>query len=98
MGLPPYAKNRPPVYSEDGETTPNNLRLHCHRLNSKVVILFSGGIKTRSKAQDCPNVKSHFLLANRLTNIIDRAIQERDIRWTDTDADIQYDNEMTLYY
>lgn len=98
MGLPPYAKDRPPVYAEDGETSPNNLRLYCHRLNTNVVILFNGAIKTQAKAQECPNVKAHFLLANQLTNIIDQAFQEKDIKWIDTDADIEYDNDMILYY
>lgn len=98
MGLPPYAMGRPPVYTEDGETAPNNLRLYCHRLNPNVVILFNGAIKTEAKAQECPNVKTHFLLANQLTNIIDQAFQEKDILWIDADTDIEYDDGMILYY
>ncbi|WP_291867944.1 hypothetical protein [Maribacter sp.] len=98
MGLPPYAMGRPPVYTEDDETAPNNLRLYCHRLNSNVVILFNGAIKTQDKAQECPNVKTHFLLANQLTNIIDQAFQERDIIWIDSDTDINYEDDVILYY
>ena len=98
MGLPPNHKNRPPVYTEDGEIAPNNLRLYCHRLNSNAVILFGGAIKTKDIAQNCPNVKQHFLLANQLANIIDQAFQEKDIMWTDNDTDINYEDDLILYY
>ena len=98
MGLPPYAMGRPPVYTEDGETTPNNLRLYCHRLNSNVVILFDGAIKTQDKAHECPNVKEHFLLANRLTNIIDQAFRDKEILWNHNDTDIDYHEDLILYY
>lgn len=98
MGLPPHAMDRPPVYTEDSETAPNNLRLYCHRLNPNVVILFNGAIKTQNKAQECPNVKAPFLQANQLTNIIDQAFQERDILWINLDKDIHYDEDMILYY
>jgi hypothetical protein len=98
MGLPPYTKDRQPVYTEDGVTTANNLRLYCHCLNPKVVFLFNGGIKTETKAQECPNVKTHFLLANQLTNIIDRSFQEKDIIWTNDFTDIDYEDDMNLYY
>jgi len=97
-GLPPYGMDRPPVYTEDDETEPNNLRLYCHRLNPNVVILFNGGIKTEAKAQECPNVKTHFILANQLTNIIDQAFQEREIKWINSDTDIDYEEDMILYY
>ncbi|WP_299431146.1 hypothetical protein [uncultured Maribacter sp.] len=98
MGLPPYAMGRPPVYTEDGKTAPNNLRLYCHRLNPNVVILFNGGVKTEALAQECPNVKTHFLLANQLTKIIDQAFQNKDIKWINEDTDIDYDNNLILYY
>ena len=98
VGLPPYGMERPPVYTEDGETASNNLRLYGHRLNPHVVILFNGAIKTEVTAQQCPNVKTHFLLANQLTNIIDQAFQENDIRWIDEDTDIDYEDNLILYY
>lgn len=98
VGLPPYAKNRPPVYTENDKTASNNLRLYCHRLNPKVVILFNGALKTQDKAQECPNVKPHFLLANQLTKILDQAFQEKDILWINDDSDIDYYDELILYY
>ncbi|MEC7782167.1 MAG: hypothetical protein VYB38_02085 [Bacteroidota bacterium] len=98
LALPPYAMDRPPVYTEDGDTLPNNLRLYCHRLNPKVVILFNGAIKTQDKAHNCPNVKQHFLQANQLTNIIDRAFQEKEIFWTEDYNDIDFDDDLILYY
>jgi hypothetical protein len=63
-----------------------------------VVILFNGAIKTEAKAQECANVKSHFLLANQLTTIIDKAFQEHDINWINEDTDIDYDDDLILYY
>ncbi|MGJ8715260.1 MAG: hypothetical protein ACSHXG_09175 [Maribacter stanieri] len=98
VGLPPYKMGRQPVYTEDGETAPNNLRLYCHRLNASVVILFNGGIKTQAKAQDCSNVKTYFLLANQLTNIIDKAFYNKDIEWIDSDEDIYFEDDLILYY
>ncbi len=90
--------DRPPVYTEDGETASNNLRLYGHRLNPHVVILFNGAIKTEATAQQCPNVKTHFLLANQLTKIVDEAFQENDIRWNNEDTDIDYEDNLILYY
>jgi hypothetical protein len=49
------------------------------RINDAIVILFSGAEKTAPQAQDCPNVRPHFLLANRLSKAIQEAILEKDI-------------------
>lgn len=98
MGLPPNQISKEPVYTENGETTSNNLRLYCHRLNNHVVFLFSGGIKTARTPQECRNVKSHFELANSLTKLIDNAFKERDILWTDEDTDIKYSEDLILYF
>lgn len=98
MGLPPKQYSKEPVYTEDDEPFPNNLRLYCHLLNENVVILFSGAIKTAETPQQCPNVKSHFQLANRLTNIIDKAIKEKDILWINENQDINYSDDLILYY
>ncbi|MGB5819828.1 MAG: hypothetical protein WBG90_10120 [Saonia sp.] len=95
-GLPPEGANKSPSYTEDGKNVPNNLRLYCYRLNKYVVILFSGGIKTAKYAQDCPNVNSHFKLANRLTKIIDTAIKEKEIRWINDYTDIDFEDNMLL--
>jgi len=98
LGLPPKNFTKPPFYIEDGDTIPNNLRLYCHRLNSNVVILFNGAIKTEKNAQECPNVKEHFIQANNLTNILDIAIKDQDIRWIDDFTDIDYDDDLVLNY
>ncbi|RKE92334.1 hypothetical protein [Ichthyenterobacterium magnum] len=97
MGLPPNKIGSEPVYTEDGEISPNNLRLYCHRLNDNVVILFSGGLKTADTPQECPNVKPHFKLANKLTVIIDEAFKNKDIFWVDEFNDIDYSDDLTLY-
>jgi len=98
MGLPPYKISKEPTYTEDGEVTPNNLRLYCHRLNNSVVILLSGDLKTADTAQKCLNVKPHFELANQLTLSIDNAFKEKEIFWIYDDTDIDYPDDLILYY
>ena len=68
--LPPVGKDREPLYIEHDENTANNLRLYCLRANEHVVFIYNGAIKTALTAQDCPNVKSHFMLANQLLSLI----------------------------
>ncbi|HMQ59471.1 MAG TPA: hypothetical protein PKE06_02330 [Flavilitoribacter sp.] len=72
-----------------------SLRLYCMRVNARVVILFNGGDKTAQTAQDCENVRPHFLLANKLTQAIDQAIKDREIRFKDND-DLILDEGTTL--
>ena len=96
--LPPVGKDREPYYIEDGKKKKNNLRLYCLRANEHVVFLFGGDIKTAEKAQDCPNVKSHFLLANQLTKAIDKAFKDKDIVWIEDDTLISCDNNLKLNY
>lgn len=98
MGLPPNRIRKKPVYTEDGLVKPNNLRLYCHRLNEYVVILFSGAIKTAHTAQECPNVKPHFELANKLTVTIDKAFKENEIFWIDDYHNIDYPDNLILYF
>lgn len=58
----------------------SNLRLYCLRLSENVVILVSGGVKTKLKAQDCPNVSLHFKMANSLSKKFTSLIKEGEIR------------------
>ena len=44
-----------------------DLRLYCHWVSDKVIILYNGGIKTTPLAQDCPNVSRHFYNAQSWT-------------------------------
>jgi hypothetical protein len=81
--LPPKGIERKPHYTEFGKKKANNIRLYCLRASEHVVFLFSGDIKTTKMAQDCPNVKKHFKLANQLTKIIDNAFANKDIIWND---------------
>ncbi len=68
----------PPVWHNEN-TTECKLRLYCMRLSNDVVILFSGGMKTKLKAQHCPNVAGPFREANKWTQAIQNAIAEGDI-------------------
>jgi len=96
--LPPTDKKREPTYIEDGQTESNNLRLYCFRLNENVVILYSGDLKTTDKAQDCPNVKPHFLLANKITRALENSIKEKDINWNNDCTDIIFDSDLEIAY
>jgi hypothetical protein len=56
------AKAFPPKDSVPPFNLPSgkNVRLYCHWVSERVVILFNGGLKTHNEAQKCPNVADHF--------------------------------------
>lgn len=72
-----------------------SLRLYCMRVSKRAVILFNGGEKTAQTAQDCDNVRPHFLLANQITQAVDQAIRDREIQFDDKD-NILFDPTLTL--
>ncbi len=100
--LPPKGKNRNPTYVEINDETGarhnvlNNLRLYCFRANEHVVFLFNGDLKTATRAQDCPNVKQHFRLANTLTELLDEAFKNGTIQWNEDYTDIIVDDGFQL--
>lgn len=96
--LPPQGIHRDPSYIENDIESANPLRLYCHRLNTHVVVLFGGGIKTADAVQDCANVRMPFTLANKLSKLIDKSIQEGEIEWDEEGKDILYEEEYRLYY
>ena len=96
--LPPQGINRKPQYTEYGKKKANSLILYCLRANESVVFLFNGDIKTKNKAQDCPNVKPHFKLANRLTKAIDKAFHEKEIVWNDDCTQINCIEDLKIYF
>lgn len=92
--LPPQGVDKEPIYVEYNEETeteenkPNNLRLYCLRANKSVVFLFNGDIKTADTAQNCEQVKPHFRLANKLTELLNSAFTNKEITWNDSVTDI----------
>lgn len=96
--LPPQGINRAPTYIEEEEAVSNNLRLYCCRLNERVVFLYDGDIKTEEKAQNCKNVKAHFLEANRITKALDISIIDKNIVWNEDCSDIIFDEELDIEY
>ena len=72
------------------------LRLYCCRISDRVVFLFNGGIKTKNKAQDCPNVGPKFREANELVKAIDEKIKDKEIYLNDDDFLIVKDKELSL--
>ena len=54
-----------------------DIRLYCCRLSESIVVLYGGGQKTTAKAQDCPNVASHFRLASMATVAINEKIRDK---------------------
>lgn len=85
-GIKSDTKGLPPKFVE----TKNLLRLYCYKANEKVVFLFNGRCKTRTvaKAQDCPNVRPHFLLANILVEKLNKLFDEDIIKWNNDFSDI----------
>ncbi len=72
------------------------LRLYCMRMNAGAVILFGGAEKTAATAQECENVRPHFLLANRLTKAIDQALRAGDISIDPQTGELLFDDDLTL--
>lgn len=95
--LPPPSNNEL-SFIEYGKKKSNNLRLYCLRANESVVFLFNGDIKTEQKAQDCPNVRKHFKLANYLTKAIDQAFIDQEITWNEEYTNITYDKSLKIYF
>lgn len=96
--LPPKGIERKPQYAELGIKKANNIRLYCLRANESVVFLFNGDIKTAKQAQDCPNVKKHFKLANQLTKAIDSAFVNKEILWNDDFTTITCEDDFMLQF
>ena len=90
--LPPEGKDREPCYLENDINTPNDLRLYCFRANEHVVILFNGDIKTTETAQECPNVKPHFDLANKLSKKLNQLFG-KEIFWNSDCTDISVEDD-----
>ncbi len=84
----------PPPYRKLRKAQHEHLRLYCMRLSDQVVILFNGGVKTAETAQQCPNVKPHFDLANRLAEAIDEAIKDREIEFSAEGDRLEFDDDL----
>ncbi len=89
--LPPGA----PIMKKH-ELIVRNVRLYCQRLNEHVVILFNGGIKTDTKAQNCPNVSVYFNQANLMAKQINELFKEKEIIWNSDHTDIVFGQDLTL--
>lgn len=64
------------VRMKDGSRV--ELRLYCHWINERIVILFNGGKKTHNKALLCPNVRSYFLQAQSWSKQLNNSGIEHD--------------------
>lgn len=88
VALPPSAK----IIGSEGSA----LRLYCTVINENHVVLFSGGIKTHRYAQNCPNVKFHFELAQKLSKTITDNIVQRMIIIPENQSEILIDQDLEL--
>lgn len=66
------------------------------QLEDNIVILFGGAEKTANTPQECDRVRPHFLLANRLTPVIDQAIRDGDIRIDEEANELIFDEDLIL--
>lgn len=85
--LPPPRRYLTDLYEE-------HLRLYCMRINDNIVILFNGGVKTAATAQECPNVKKYFNMANKLARRIDDMIVRKSIIIKDRELLIEEEIEI----
>lgn len=69
FALPPSSGTKVKGVSIETDT---KLRLYCVLLSEEIVILCNGGWKTENRAQDCPNVSTHFRFAGKLANYINK--------------------------
>lgn len=67
----------PPAKYLAGEV--GDLRLYCMVVNPNLVFLFSGHVKTKAKAQDCPNVSSHFRDAGVFSQKLEEAFINKEL-------------------
>lgn len=72
------------------------LRLYCFRVSECVVFLYNGGVKTTQRAQECPNVKEHFKLANLISGSIQTALVEKRMKWNKNYTDIVYSPDLII--
>lgn len=92
MALPPPSRFLEIAYE-------SNLRLYCLRLSDHVVILFNGGIKSDVQtAQECPVVRPHFELAQRLAKAIDKALTEKRIKLVGDGTDLLIERDFELEF
>jgi hypothetical protein len=71
-----------------------NLRLYCLVANENVVFLFNGGIKTTDNAKDCPNVGPYIKQANQLARKIDELFKNKEIIWSKSGDDLEFDETL----
>ena len=71
------------VLSEDinEENKDFGIRLYCIRCTDELLILLNGDVKTTQKALECPNVRNHFRLANKIANKLDEALANGEISY-----------------
>jgi len=69
FALPPPYKAIIKSVSIEADT---KLRLYCVLVSEEIVILCNGGWKTENRAQDCPNVSTHFRFAEKLARYINQ--------------------------
>jgi hypothetical protein len=73
----------------------SRLRLYCICINDQSIILLSGGLKTRNKAQDCPIVGPPFREANKVEKAIRDLIHSKEIQ-IDNNGRLAYDNDLIV--
>lgn len=60
--------------------SPNNpIRLYCIRINTDVVILCNGGIKTTRNPNDCDNVSRYFKDVRAIARSLDKAFIAKEL-------------------
>jgi hypothetical protein len=86
------------VEEEHMDANPDDfgIRVYCGILAMDVVLLLGGDIKTKRSAKDCPNVKPHFELAQRIMRAFNKAMEDGFIRIVDGRVEMDSDYELEI--
>lgn len=80
----------------DANSDDYGVRLYCGILALDLVLVLNGDIKTQLDPEECPNVRSHFQLAQRIVRALMKAKANGFIRFIDGRIDIDDDYEIEI--
>jgi hypothetical protein len=92
-----HAMALPPRYSDVlVGMKKSNIRLYCYRVNKSIVVLFNGAIKIENKAQDCPNVSSHFHSANSIAKAIIQCLSSGTLKISSDEKKLLFETDFKI--
>jgi hypothetical protein len=72
------------------------IRLYCGILAVDLVLLLNGDVKTKLDPKNCPNVSSHFQLAQKIVRALMKANADGFVRFVDGNIEIDDEYEIEI--